>query len=246
MYCIPIDLSKQESSAVINRSEFITILMFYIQPVFGITCSRLVAGKIHQILTTIEAVDKQVKPARNRQLFMLKRIKILLDKLIGTIDLINHCFAIQILYCAGMCFIIGVFICFYLCRSLIHHQNVDLFMSIATLFWYFYYLFFILVFIAVGSRIASVSKRIGVHVHKAINCSRTSTVISNELLIFSQQLLHHSPVITCGLFVYDWSLFYTILGATATYLIILIQFDVSFPSLEDITGNGSMVIQKRR
>uniref|UniRef100_A0AAG5D3Q8 Gustatory receptor n=1 Tax=Anopheles atroparvus TaxID=41427 RepID=A0AAG5D3Q8_ANOAO len=76
-------------------------------------------------------------------------------------------------------------------------------------------------------------KRIGVLVHKAINCSSSSA-----LNLFSQQLLHRSPVITCGLFVYDWTLWYTMIGATATYLIILIQFDVSFPNLVNLNATG--------
>uniref|UniRef100_A0A182JQN3 Gustatory receptor n=1 Tax=Anopheles christyi TaxID=43041 RepID=A0A182JQN3_9DIPT len=80
-------------------------------------------------------------------------------------------------------------------------------------------------------------KRIGILVHKAINCSSSSTVI-NELNLFSQQLLHRSPVITCGLFVYDWTLWYTMIGATATYLIILIQFDVSFPNLVNVNATA--------
>uniref|UniRef100_A0A6E8VEF9 Gustatory receptor n=1 Tax=Anopheles coluzzii TaxID=1518534 RepID=A0A6E8VEF9_ANOCL len=110
-------------------------------------------------------------------------------------------------------------------------------------------------------------KRIGILVHKAINCSSSSAVInevqcckganmmlpvcnvpcawiililylSRQLNLFSQQLLHRSPVITCGLFVYDWTLWYTMIGATATYLIILIQFDVSFPNLVNVNATA--------
>ncbi|XP_058824472.1 uncharacterized protein LOC131685071 isoform X2 [Topomyia yanbarensis] len=168
------------------------------------------------------------------QLAVLKQIKILHDKLNDVVELVNYCFSVQITFCVGLCFVIGVVCSFGLFRAFIY-RNELFYMGVLNFIWYMYYLFFVLFFIAVGSKITREGKRIGVLVHKAINCSTSSAVI-NELNIFSQQLLHRSPVITCGLFVYDWTLLYTMIGATATYLIILIQFDVSFPNLVNVNG----------
>ncbi|XP_058450015.1 uncharacterized protein LOC131429718 [Malaya genurostris] len=168
------------------------------------------------------------------QLAVLKQIKILHDKLNDVVELVNYCFSVQITFCVGLCFVIGVVCSFGLFRAFIY-RNELFYMGVLNFIWYMYYLFFVLCFIAVGSKITREGKRIGVLVHKAINCS-TSNAVINELNIFSQQLLHRSPVITCGLFVYDWTLLYTMIGATATYLIILIQFDVSFPNLVNVNG----------
>ncbi|XP_062554713.1 gustatory and pheromone receptor 33a-like isoform X4 [Armigeres subalbatus] len=168
------------------------------------------------------------------QLAVLKQIKILHDKLNDVVELVNYCFSVQITFCVGLCFVIGVVCSFGLFRAFIY-RNELFYMGVLNFIWYLYYLFFVLFFIAVGSKITREGKRIGVLVHKAINCATSSAVI-NELNIFSQQLLHRSPVITCGLFVYDWTLLYTMIGATATYLIILIQFDVSFPNLVNVNG----------
>ncbi|XP_021707254.1 uncharacterized protein LOC5569834 isoform X5 [Aedes aegypti] len=168
------------------------------------------------------------------QLAVLKQIKILHDKLNDVVELVNYCFSVQITFCVGLCFVIGVVCSFGLFRAFIY-RNELFYMGVLNFVWYMYYLFFVLFFIAVGSKITREGKRIGVLVHKAINCASSSAVI-NELNIFSQQLLHRSPVITCGLFVYDWTLLYTMIGATATYLIILIQFDVSFPNLVNVNG----------
>nr|XP_029717692.1 putative gustatory receptor 2a [Aedes albopictus] len=166
---------------------------------------------------------------------ILKQLKLIMDKLDSTVQLTNRSVSIQVLYCVGVSFVIGIVCSFYLFRAVIY-RNDQLVMGVVNFVWYMYYISFVLFFIAIGSRISHEGQRIGITVHKAINFCNTSRTVINELIIFSQQLLHHKPVITCGLFVYDWSLLYTMLGATATYLIILIQFDVSFPSLDAI-GN---------
>nr|XP_029726089.1 gustatory and pheromone receptor 33a-like [Aedes albopictus] len=166
------------------------------------------------------------------QLVALRQIKVLHDKLNDVVELVNYCFAVQITFCVGLCFVIGVVCSFGLFKTLLYWDELY-YMGLLNFVWYLYYLFFVLFFIAIGSKVTREGKQIGVLVHKAINCSTSSAVI-NELNIFSQQLLHRSPVITCGLFVYDWTLLYTMIGATATYLIILIQFDVSFPNAANL------------
>ncbi|XP_058116145.1 uncharacterized protein LOC131287708 [Anopheles ziemanni] len=174
--------------------------------------------------------------SEKEQINVLKQIKILHDKLNDVVELVNYCFSVQITFCVGLCFVIGVVCSFGLFRAFIY-RNELFYMGVLNFIWYMYYLFFVLFFIAVGSKISREGKRIGVFVHKAINCSSSAAVIS-ELNLFSQQLLHRCPVITCGLFVYDWTLCYTMIGATATYLIILIQFDVSFPNLVNLNATA--------
>uniref|UniRef100_A0A182MGP5 Gustatory receptor n=1 Tax=Anopheles culicifacies TaxID=139723 RepID=A0A182MGP5_9DIPT len=146
--------------------------------------------------------------SEKEQINVLKQIKILHDKLNDVVELVNYCFSVQITFCVGLCFVIGVVCSFGLFRAFIY-RNELFYMGVLNFVWYMYYLFFVLFFIAVGSKITREGKRIGILVHKAINCSSSSAVI-NELNLFSQQLLHRSPVITCGLFVYDWTLWYTV------------------------------------
>uniref|UniRef100_A0A6E8UZJ3 Gustatory receptor n=1 Tax=Anopheles coluzzii TaxID=1518534 RepID=A0A6E8UZJ3_ANOCL len=45
------------------------------------------------------------------------------------------------------------------------------------------------------------------------------------LRMFLMQLGHRSPMITCGLFPFDWTLIFSILSTAATYIIILLQFE---------------------
>ncbi|XP_062561509.1 gustatory and pheromone receptor 33a-like [Armigeres subalbatus] len=177
--------------------------------------------------------------SEREQLLALRQIKVLHDKLNDVVELVNYCFSVQITFCVGLCFVIGVVCSFGLFKTLLYWDEMY-YMGLLNFVWYLYYLFFVLFFIAVGSKVTREGKQMGVLVHKAINCS-TSSVVINELNIFSQQLLHRSPVITCGLFVYDWTLLYTMIGATATYLIILIQFDISFPN--SINQNETVSLQ---
>lgn len=36
-----------------------------------------------------------------------------------------------------------------------------------------------------------------------------------------------TPILTCGLFQFDWSLQFSLFSATAIYLIFLVQFDIA-------------------
>ncbi|KAJ6635327.1 hypothetical protein Bhyg_13912 [Pseudolycoriella hygida] len=67
-----------------------------------------------------------------------------------------------------------------------------------------------------------IGRKTGVTVHKAIYYAK-----DDKLRLFSQQLQHRTPVATCGLFPFDWTLLYSTFAASVTYLIILIQFDSS-------------------
>ncbi|XP_055633980.1 gustatory receptor for sugar taste 43a-like [Toxorhynchites rutilus septentrionalis] len=228
---------------------FVTYVQLWLQPTVLLLLLRrsfMTLGRVMRMYfpTTptaggfLTANVETVVCSEKEQLAVLKQIKILHDKLNDVVELVNYCFSVQITFCVGLCFVIGVVCSFGLFRAFIY-RNELFYMGVLNFIWYMYYLFFVLFFIAVGSKITREGKRIGVLVHKAINFS-TSTAVINELNIFSQQLLHRSPVITCGLFVYDWTLLYTMIGATATYLIILIQFDVSFPNLVNVNGTATV------
>ncbi|KXJ76747.1 hypothetical protein RP20_CCG009051 [Aedes albopictus] len=142
---------------------------------------------------------------------ILKQLKLIMDKLDSTVQLTNRSVSIQVLYCVGVSFVIGIVCSFYLFRAVIY-RNDQLVMGVVNFVWYMYYISFVLFFIAIGSRISHEGQRIGITVHKAINFCNTSRTVINEML-----------------------------GATATYLIILIQFDVSFPSLDAI---GNLTLQE--
>ncbi|XP_050087085.1 uncharacterized protein LOC126572088 [Anopheles aquasalis] len=61
-------------------------------------------------------------------------------------------------------------------------------------------------------------------IDRAIN-STNNTEITEMLRLFLMQLGHRSPIITCGLFPFDWTLIFSINSTAATYIIILLQFE---------------------
>ncbi|XP_062560809.1 uncharacterized protein LOC134225061 [Armigeres subalbatus] len=180
------------------------------------------------VITTIKLWIKCKK-----QLILLKHVKLTMDRLNLTVNHLNQCFAIQMFFCVAASFVIGIVCSFNFSRAIIY-RNDQLIATGISFTWFLFYLAFVLIFIAIASRISTEIQRTGIFVHKAIYFCTTSRAIINEpftnfaLHSSFQSLLQLKPVVSSGFFVYDWSLLYTMLGTTATYLIILIQFDVSF------------------
>uniref|UniRef100_A0A1B0DCB2 Uncharacterized protein n=1 Tax=Phlebotomus papatasi TaxID=29031 RepID=A0A1B0DCB2_PHLPP len=78
--------------------------------------------------------------------------------------------------------------------------------------------------------------------HKAINLT-TNTRSIDKLKQMANQINHRPPVITCGLFLFDWTLFYSLCGASTTYLVILIQFDASMvPETDPLNATMTTMI----
>ncbi|XP_039282308.1 putative gustatory receptor 28a isoform X3 [Nilaparvata lugens] len=67
----------------------------------------------------------------------------------------------------------------------------------------------------------------GILVHGLLN-SDLQPRMRKELMIFSQQILHQKITFTAaGFFVIDFTLINNVIGAVTTYLVILIQFQLS-------------------
>ncbi|KAJ9599108.1 hypothetical protein L9F63_010376 [Diploptera punctata] len=80
------------------------------------------------------------------------------------------------------------------------------------------------------------ANRTAILVHKLINKTR-DPLIREELELFSLQLLHRKVQFTaCGFFPLDFTLLYSIVGAVTTYLIILIQFQLTYETQESTTA----------
>ncbi|XP_037040730.1 putative gustatory receptor 28b [Bradysia coprophila] len=151
------------------------------------------------------------------------------DQLTDIIGLVNRRFAFQVLILVAADFVFSVFsiFSFYRASSTEPFDLKEFRSSIIHNVWGFYYDFFILVIIWMGSSVKSEGAYTGVLIHKTINNYADKDTVE-KLILFSQQLKHQSPIATCKLFPIDWTLFFTMVGATTTYLTILIQFDSSF------------------
>uniref|UniRef100_A0A182VW99 Gustatory receptor n=1 Tax=Anopheles minimus TaxID=112268 RepID=A0A182VW99_9DIPT len=88
-------------------------------------------------------------------------------------------------------------------------------------------LFFLLV--KLGNDLKSEGRQTAVLVHKAINQSSKTPALVERLVLFSHHLQHQRPIVSCGLFCFDWTLALSIISAIATYSVILIQFELGVP-----------------
>nr|AXU39965.1 gustatory receptor [Meteorus pulchricornis] len=71
------------------------------------------------------------------------------------------------------------------------------------------------------------SKRVSSSIHLILDRCTTDTKIETELMEFSRELLQRRVEFNVyGMFSLDLSLLYSVLSATVTYLIILIQFQL--------------------
>ncbi|XP_049285348.1 uncharacterized protein LOC125764802 [Anopheles funestus] len=86
-----------------------------------------------------------------------------------------------------------------------------------------------LLLVKLGHDLKREGKQTAVLVHKAINQSSKTPALVERLLLFSHHLQHQRPVVSCGLFNFDWTLALSIISAIATYSVILIQFELGVP-----------------
>ncbi|XP_058448652.1 uncharacterized protein LOC131428623 [Malaya genurostris] len=106
------------------------------------------------------------------------------------------------------------------------------------------YAMHIIPILKLGSDVRNEGTRMVVLVHKAINQSSLSVGSIDRLRLFSRQLQQQTPNISGGMFSFDWTLCFSIFSATATYVMIMIQFELDVPqffidALKPATGNLS-------
>ncbi|KAJ9583550.1 hypothetical protein L9F63_022113, partial [Diploptera punctata] len=155
-------------------------------------------------------------------------LRILYDSLTEICKLANSSFSIPVLICIALKFISLTFkLYIFVSRSLSNKYFLGTF-DIQFVFTIIYSISNIILTIWFTTAVASEANRTGVLVHKLLNKVNDSRV-KEELELFSMQLLHQKVQFTaCGFFPLDFTLLHSIIGAVTTYLIILIQFQLTF------------------
>ncbi|XP_044265411.1 putative gustatory receptor 28b [Tribolium madens] len=135
---------------------------------------------------------------------------------------LNDSFSVQILSCLTSQFLTEVFTIFYL-----YYESLILKNKIAALVWFMWALWTTLeiFYVTINCHLTTKeAKNTGIAIHKVL-MNESDPNVKRKLMVFSQQINHRPLQFTaCGLFYIDATLIFTIVGAAATYLLIMLQF----------------------
>ncbi|GAB0089714.1 hypothetical protein DMENIID0001_043060 [Sergentomyia squamirostris] len=179
---------------------------------------------------TSDAPVKMVKSLDDKEKsnpsLLVTKFATLHDYMSDASELTSLCYAFQAMIFTGLCFVYNVFIIFSIFRVWMYYSDHFLGLVIGQAHWAFITSGFAIGEIYVAHNVTKLGKYTAILAHKAINLSTDASSI-DKLKQMANQINHRPPVITCGLFFFDWTLFYSLCGASTTYLVILIQFDSS-------------------
>lgn len=173
----------------------------------------------------------KIKPVMNwDNKYFISRFGILHNTINELTGLINFCYSFQIMLCFALFFVYTILTTFAAYRLFTSDNNAgSTHEAIYSFCWNVLYLKFAVEVMALGSAITNDGKFTTILIHQAINAAQDSNSIE-RLFSFSLQVGYNIPVISCGLFTFDWSLLFSICAASTTYLVILVQFDNSISS----------------
>ncbi|XP_053671025.1 uncharacterized protein LOC128721310 [Anopheles nili] len=159
----------------------------------------------------------------------IKTIAILYLKIGTGVQMCNNCFFIHIFYILASAFGLNL-VCFFTIIHVILLKNIDNkitdSITLSQLFLSIFYLIVILQVIFAGSLLHKKAQQTALILHKATIYNVSKSRIIKQLRSFSVQLSHQTPKASCYFFDIDWKFLLTMISSFATYLNILVQFDI--------------------
>ncbi|XP_058817434.1 putative gustatory receptor 28b [Topomyia yanbarensis] len=152
------------------------------------------------------------------------------SRLIQIVDRFNQHTGIQILLTHLGATCVTILSWFTMYTILVNADSVSVYMGIHNFLWSVYYVIYQMFNAILGQMIHSESKRMGKLIHKAVGFV-TDDEIREKLVHFSDQIHQRTAAVSCEWFAIDSALIFSTLGAITTYLVILIQFDVTYQQL---------------
>ncbi|XP_069698463.1 putative gustatory receptor 28a [Periplaneta americana] len=152
------------------------------------------------------------------------------DSLCATSEALNSAYSFLLLYTSAKTFICLTHSLYFILLSLFMNSTEGSCGHVshyAYYMWFLHYALKLVWLVYYSSSTIYQANRTAILVHKLLAKIRDSD-IREELRLFSLQLLHRKVQFTaCGFFPLDFTLLYSIVGAVTTYLVILIQFQLS-------------------
>uniref|UniRef100_A0A1B0A807 Gustatory receptor n=1 Tax=Glossina pallidipes TaxID=7398 RepID=A0A1B0A807_GLOPL len=172
---------------------------------------------------------QQESNIENSPLTKLVVIRNIYDRLHSQSVVINHCFGVSMLINVGNDFISITSNCYWIFINFKNFSStvIDFLQIACSAIWSIPHLLNVLVLAFICERTVHTSVDMALILHR-INSNLNNDKYGSAVTQFSLQLLHQKLSLTAaGFFTIDSTLLYTIVGATTTYLIILIQFNLN-------------------
>ena len=159
---------------------------------------------------------------------IVREMALIHDKACSTAELINTCFAlnliIYLLYFVSNVIIFCFGIYYYL--NTLNSPTSLLIVNIITLQWILYYLIGVVWIILIASWIKS-EGRMTVMLFHELTISNSDARLLKTVQLSTMQIVHRQPTISGVLFNIDFELITLMIGAVLSYTIILVQFNSS-------------------
>ncbi|XP_055614278.1 putative gustatory receptor 28a [Uranotaenia lowii] len=207
-----------------NASLMMLVTIFSIAG--SLVCIRLSA--LNQIISSncVPSGDgKIIKVAEQFSIPTIQQYMQIYDQVCDITETVNLCYSGQIMIAIAGSFIYLLFYAFGTVVFIRRGISIADF-PLEDLMWTFIYSLNIIFIVSVGGALKSQAQRTSSLIDQAINATK-NTDAAEMLRLFLMQMGHRTPTLTCGLFPFDWSLVYSIVATSTTYLIILIQFENS-------------------
>ncbi|XP_058817582.1 putative gustatory receptor 28b [Topomyia yanbarensis] len=202
--------------------------------------------------TILNKVDQQTTSERDLQKLtdtescckMVRKFATIHAQLSDTIEVFNRCFSAQAMVGLAAAFGFTVFSIFGVIHSYATSANeTTLRLAWSNMTYDGFYIALIVQLVVFSSLVFVECKHTSVMIHKALCYGTYDRKVRKELKIFSQQLWHHAPKVSCSLFHFDWTLFYTMASSLTTYLVILMQFDLTNFDYAGLTDKKNLAPQ---
>uniref|UniRef100_A0A182VW95 Gustatory receptor n=1 Tax=Anopheles minimus TaxID=112268 RepID=A0A182VW95_9DIPT len=173
----------------------------------------------------------------------IKSIALLYMKLGTAVQMYNRCFFAHMFYIIASSFGLNL-VSFFTTIHVYLVGGYSIFdpIMISQLFLSIYFILIILQIMFAGSLMNKKAKQTAILLHKAVIYNECNSLVLEQLRSFSVQLSHEIPKASCYLYDIDWRFMLTMISSFATYLNILVQFDIMQLRTSSFKRNSTLTV----
>ncbi|XP_052889784.1 uncharacterized protein LOC128298090 [Anopheles moucheti] len=191
---------------------------------------------------TNEQTNKALLPLSEKE--TIKAIALLYMKLGTVVQMYNRCYFAHIFYIIASAFglnLVCLFTIIHVYMVVSSDESFDTIMISQILLSFFFILIIMQVMFA-GNFLHKKAKHTAILLHKAVIYNDCNAVVVEQLRSFSIQLSHEMPKASCYFYDIDWDFLLSMISSFATYLNILVQFDIMQLRTASFKSNSTLAV----